>query len=261
MGVSSRELLVGFLLGLALATNGCGAGGATVGSVPAVAAPAPTSTVETASNPAATETIGESEAVTDTATLSKSVSISTSQVISESMAQAPETPTDTTAISATAAVSPTAEVSSTASIRATEDATTAVISETAAMTASDVSSTTVANTSSEPAAPADPALVAAGLQAYHNLYCGVCHTLDAADTHGTFGPPHNGIGTIAATRLTDGSYHGAAKSPADYLRESIIDPQVFTAPGYVTTSHRMPNYSYLDSATIDALVAFLLQQK
>jgi hypothetical protein len=31
-------------------------------------------------------------------------------------------------------------------------------------------------------------------------------------------------------------------------------------PGYATTSHRMPSYSFLDAETLDALVAFLMAQ-
>jgi mono/diheme cytochrome c family protein len=109
-------------------------------------------------------------------------------------------------------------------------------------------------------AVADPALRETGLAAYRAQYCGICHTLDAAETRGTFGPPHNGMGEIAAARLLEENYSGSATTAAEYIHESIVEPQVYIAPGYATTSHRMPTYAHLDSATVDALVAFLLAQ-
>jgi len=112
--------------------------------------------------------------------------------------------------------------------------------------------------SSNSAEVADPALLAAGLAAYHANYCGVCHTLDKAETRGTFGPTHNGLAATVAQLFADGTYHGAAKTPAEYVHESIANPQAFIVPGYATTSHRMPTYTNLDDATINALVAFLL---
>ena len=106
----------------------------------------------------------------------------------------------------------------------------------------------------------DPALLEAGMATYRAQYCGVCHTLAAAETRGTFGPEHDGMGTIAAERIADSSYSGAATTPAEYIRESIVEPQAYLVPGYATTSHRMPTYAHLDAATIDGLVAFLLAQ-
>jgi hypothetical protein len=65
---------------------------------------------------------------------------------------------------------------------------------------------------------------------------------------------------IAAGHLADGTYQGAATTPAEYIRESIVDPQAYIVPGYATTSHRMPAYAHLDAASLDALVAFLHAQ-
>jgi mono/diheme cytochrome c family protein len=113
---------------------------------------------------------------------------------------------------------------------------------------------------SDSTAVADPAMLAAGLAVYRAQYCGVCHTLDAAETRGTFGPVHNGMGAMANERLQDENYHGAATTATDYIRESIVDPQVFIVPGYAATSHRMPVYAHLDLASLDALVAFLSAQ-
>lgn len=116
-------------------------------------------------------------------------------------------------------------------------------------------------TSGTGAADADPALLAAGMATYRAQYCGICHTLDAAETRGTFGPDHNGIGAMAAARIAESSYSGGATTPAEYLYESIVDPQAYIVSGYATTSHRMPSYAHLDEATLDGLVTFLLAQQ
>jgi mono/diheme cytochrome c family protein len=133
------------------------------------------------------------------------------------------------------------------------------VAETATRTESETVSTSVSTPSESPVV-ADPALLAAGLAVYRAQYCGVCHTLDAAGTRGTFGPVHNGMGAIANERLQDESYHGAATTATEYIRESIVDPQLYIVPGYAVTPHRMPVYAHLDSASLDALVAFLAAQ-
>jgi hypothetical protein len=115
-------------------------------------------------------------------------------------------------------------------------------------------------TSSVTSAPADPAVLAVGMAVYRAQYCGVCHTLDAAETRGTFGPTHNGMGSIAAERILEPTYGGAAGNAAEYVRESIIEPQLFIVPGYAATSHRMPSYAHIEGESLDALVAFLLAQ-
>ena len=112
----------------------------------------------------------------------------------------------------------------------------------------------------ELAAIADPAQLAAGLAVYRAQYCGVCHMLDAAETRGTFGPTHNGMGQLAVEHLQDVNYRGAATNAAEYIRESIVEPQAYIVPGYAATSHRMPSYAHLDAASLEALVLFLLAQ-
>jgi len=106
----------------------------------------------------------------------------------------------------------------------------------------------------------DPALIEAGLAVYRQQYCGVCHTLSAAGTRGAFGPPHDGMGATAAARIADPSYTGSATTAAAYIMESLINPYIYLVPGYTATPHRMPPYSHLDPASLDALVAMLLAQ-
>ena len=107
---------------------------------------------------------------------------------------------------------------------------------------------------------ADPALMAAGLAVYRAQYCGVCHELAAAGTTGTFGPSHNGLGATAAARMAAADYTGAATTPAQYIYESIVTPELYIVPTYAMTSHRMPPYGHLPAADLAALVAFLAAQ-
>lgn len=112
-----------------------------------------------------------------------------------------------------------------------------------------------------PAPAADTAALAAeGLQVYRSQYCGICHQLDAAATAGKFGPSHNGLAATAAQRLTDPGYSGTATTPADYIRESILDPQLYIVPGFANNQHPMPAYTHLTAEQVNALVQFLLQQ-
>lgn len=108
--------------------------------------------------------------------------------------------------------------------------------------------------------PVDAELLALGLTTYRAQYCGVCHALDAAETRGTFGPTHNDMGATAAARLLDPGYSGNATTAAEYITESILDPLIYSVPGYGITSHRMPPYTHLPDAEVAALTAFLLAQ-
>ena len=125
-----------------------------------------------------------------------------------------------------------------------------------AVTVAVVASTPAPVTASTP----DPALVEAGLAVYHAQYCGVCHTLTAAGTTGTFGPSHDSLGATAAARVASPTYTGTATTPAEYIHESIVAPEVYIVPDYALTSHHMPPYGHLPAADIDALVEFLLVQ-
>jgi hypothetical protein len=98
------------------------------------------------------------------------------------------------------------------------------------------------------------------LAIYRQQYCGVCHTLSAAGTRGTFGPVHDGMGATAQARILDPLYSGAATTAEAYIMESLVDPYLFIVGGYGATPHRMPPYSHLDPASLDALVAMLLAQ-
>lgn len=104
-------------------------------------------------------------------------------------------------------------------------------------------------------------VVARGLELYRQQYCGTCHKLDKADTGGIFGPPHNGIGAIAAQRIRDEAYTGRATTAEDYLRESLVDPGRYLVPGFENTRYRMPAYTHLSETDLNALVQMLLREE
>jgi len=234
MLVRSRELFVGFLLVLALAA--CGYDSAQNSSNSATTQPL-VATVENA-QAAAIPTVTEAVPATPT---------------TAPMAQESPTTTVTTTVATTITTTDASAVTETAILPLPSALTT-----TGEVSTTQVTTAATGTASTSPTEAADPALLAAGLAAYHANYCGVCHTLAKAETTGTFGPPHNGLAAVVAGHLSDGTYQGAAKSPAEYVHESIINPQAYIAPGYATTSHRMPSYAHLDEATLNALVVFLL---
>ncbi|MBW7881631.1 MAG: hypothetical protein H3C34_03165 [Caldilineaceae bacterium] len=104
-------------------------------------------------------------------------------------------------------------------------------------------------------------LYAAGKATYLKQYCGICHALAAASTTGVFGPSHDRMGMVAAQRIEEAGYDGEAQDAAAYIRESIVSPEVYAAPGTANVRHRMPSYAHLAEAELDALVYFLLEQK
>lgn len=99
----------------------------------------------------------------------------------------------------------------------------------------------------------------AGIAAYQSLGCIGCHTLAAADAVGAVGPSHDGIATTAQERIADPSYTGSATTAEAYIRESILDPTVFTVAGY--PEGIMPSFTTMDEAQIDAIVTMLMEQR
>lgn len=108
--------------------------------------------------------------------------------------------------------------------------------------------------------PVDADRIALGIEIYRANYCGTCHALDAARTHGNFGPRHDDAGMAAQDYIQLVSYSGQATNAADYIRESIVEPGIFTTPGFEATAHRMPAFSHLSDEDLDAMVYMLLHQ-
>jgi len=103
-------------------------------------------------------------------------------------------------------------------------------------------------------------MLSRGLAVYNAQYCGTCHTLKAAGSSGAFGPTHDGMGTVAAARVGDPGYHGEATDAAAYILESITDPDAYLPADYAGSRYRMPAFTELSEADLDALVQFLLSQ-
>ena len=72
-----------------------------------------------------------------------------------------------------------------------------------------------------------------------------------------------GVASRAQQRLADSAYHGHAKDAPGYLRESILEPSAFLAPGerfstpdgvsFMPASY----HTSLSSEQVDDLVAYL----
>ena len=107
----------------------------------------------------------------------------------------------------------------------------------------------------------DEVLLARGIEVYRAQYCGSCHALDAANTRGIFGPPHNAVALDAEERINAENYVGDAQTAEAYLRESILEPKAYFTPGYAASNHQMPAYGHLPEEDIDAMVYMLLQQR
>ena len=84
--------------------------------------------------------------------------------------------------------------------------------------------------------------------------CSACHTIEGV-AQGVLGPDLNGIAAVAEGRI-------AGYTAEQYLRESIVDSCAYTVEG--TDCNLMLNVMntiVLSDADVDALVAFLLQQR
>jgi mono/diheme cytochrome c family protein len=116
--------------------------------------------------------------------------------------------------------------------------------------------------SCRPAAPpVDPVTLAHGKALYHALACDSCHGLDAVGSTRSYAPTHNHMRAMAGQRILASDYTGQARSAADYIRESIVDPTAYVVDGYRQIRFGMPSFAYLTERDLDALVQFLLQQE
>jgi len=92
---------------------------------------------------------------------------------------------------------------------------------------------------------------AAGKAVFASNGCGGCHKLAAAGSSGNVGPDLDNV-------VADAAKYAKGKSPADYIRESIVDPSAFVVPGFPKGT--MPEtFKQLPKDQLDALVQFLVQ--
>lgn len=86
--------------------------------------------------------------------------------------------------------------------------------------------------------------------------CITCHSLEEGRV--LVGPSHARVARRAAQVVSDGSYQGSGQTAADYLRESILDPDAYVVPGF-DANLMYENYrEALTDEQIDDLVAYLL---
>jgi mono/diheme cytochrome c family protein len=91
-----------------------------------------------------------------------------------------------------------------------------------------------------------------GAQLFAAQGCNACHMVKGQG--GAVGPNLSTIGTQAATRKP-------GMSAADYLRESIINPNAFIVQGYQAGVMPGTYGQTLSNEQLDQLVAYLLEQK
>lgn len=87
--------------------------------------------------------------------------------------------------------------------------------------------------------------------------CITCHSLETGKT--LVGPSMAGIATKAEQTIKQADYKGSAKTAAEYLRESIVNPNVYVTKGFAQGI--MVSYSSLSQQEINDLVAYLLTLK
>lgn len=71
--------------------------------------------------------------------------------------------------------------------------------------------------------------------------CGACHVVAGSAARGALGPDLTDIRKISHQRIADGDYTGEATTPAQYVRESILEPNAYVVPG--------TGYSYDDGTS------------
>ena len=92
-----------------------------------------------------------------------------------------------------------------------------------------------------------------GKQVYTANGCGGCHQLADAGSSGTSGPS---LDELAASIRAN----GRGKSPEEYIRESIVDPNAVVVEGFAEGTMPQNYGTDLTDAQIDALVAYLVEQ-
>jgi cytochrome c oxidase subunit II len=88
----------------------------------------------------------------------------------------------------------------------------------------------------------------AGLAVFNNNGCGGCHTFKPANSKGTVGPDLDDLSASAKK---------AGQPLEEFVRDSIVDPNAYVAPGY--PPNVMPKtFGSLPKSQLDALVQYLV---
>ncbi|MDX1600194.1 MAG: c-type cytochrome [Anaerolineales bacterium] len=89
--------------------------------------------------------------------------------------------------------------------------------------------------------------------------CVSCHSLDPGVVK--VGPSHANVGSRAQGVIQEPGYQGEATTAAEYLRESILDPNAHVAEGFDPGVMYQDYAEVLTEQQIEDLVAFLLTQR
>jgi nitric oxide reductase subunit C len=119
-------------------------------------------------------------------------------------------------------------------------------------------------TRQEPPASTDPVAVGDALFHAPVTGCFACHS--TAPGVNLVGPSMAGLAARTARTIADDDYEGAARTPEDYVRESILQPSAYLVPGEMYSDEGrslMPAHfgQALKPEQIDALVAYLMTLK
>ena len=93
--------------------------------------------------------------------------------------------------------------------------------------------------------------------------CVACHVIPGVPgAVGTIGPDLSRMGEVAADQIQMPEYTGTAKTPADFIRESVVNPETFISPECPSgpcTAGQMPSTlaDLLSEKEIDTIVAYL----
>jgi mono/diheme cytochrome c family protein len=99
---------------------------------------------------------------------------------------------------------------------------------------------------------ASPAAALDGAEVFHAKGCAACHDGPGWDSPVGIGPSLRDAATWAGTRIN-------GTSAEDYVRQSVVAPQVFRSPAVAQRDFEMPTIT-VSAEELDALVAYVLQR-
>ena len=98
-------------------------------------------------------------------------------------------------------------------------------------------------------------------QIFAKAQCVSCHTIPGIPgAMGTIGPKLE-EGTTAAQRIKDSTYKGTAKSPAEYIMESIVDPSAYVVKPFPDNTMPKVFGQKLSAGALKKIVDYLSQVK
>ena len=100
-----------------------------------------------------------------------------------------------------------------------------------------------------PTAKAELQTIELGKQIHHTRACDSGHALDAVGSRRTYAPTHNHLRATAEQRIHAPNYRGKAKTAAEYIRGSIVEPKAYVVDGYEHVRFGMPSFADLSEKT------------